>query len=324
MFMTSNCSHETVPNLAAPYQKLPGSSHYTRQSMILGDNFRVMAVLLENICFAPDECLRLLRWQGNARSLQSLEAGGRRVAAKGVGGRWHSHAEMEFTIFQRGSGIRYIGDFVGSFGEWDCVLLGSHLPHCWMEQDRTDGYVLQFHLPNEHPLRSLGGEREVQRLFATADRGISFRPATARAAIVLLDGMAAASKLARRPVTGTPRTSSRRFDGAGGHSQPDPCLCRSRSRHTPASRQRCAMGARTIHRAAHARRSRETQRYESRHLLPSVSKIHRQDLCHLPHRRPPCLRASVAHSNPPKHHRNSLRQRLRQPNAVQRGLSRKV
>lgn len=165
--------------------------------MILDDNFRVMAVLLENICFAPDECLRLLRWQGNARSLQSLEAGGRCVAAKGVGGRWHSHAEMEFTIFQRGSGIRYVGDYVGSFGAWDCVLLGSHLPHCWMEQDRTDGYVLQFHLPNEHPLRRLGGEREVQRLFATADRGISFRPATARAAIILLDRMAAASKLAR-------------------------------------------------------------------------------------------------------------------------------
>ena len=165
--------------------------------MISGDNFRVMTILLENICFAPDECLRLLRWQGNARSLQSLEAGGRRVAASGVGGRWHSHAEMEFTIFQRGSGMRYVGDHVGSFGEWDCVLLGSHLPHCWMEQGRTDGYVLQFHLPNEHPLRSLGGEREVQRLFATAERGISFRPTTARAAIVLLDRMAAAGKLAR-------------------------------------------------------------------------------------------------------------------------------
>jgi len=156
-----------------------------------------MAVLLENIRFAPDECLRLLRWQGNARSLQSLEAGGRRTAVTGVGGRWHSHAEMEFTIFQRGSGTRYIGDHIGAFGEWDCVLLGSHLPHCWMEQGRTDGYVLQFHLPPEHPLRRLGGGRELQRLFATAERGIHFRPATARAALALLERMAAASKLAR-------------------------------------------------------------------------------------------------------------------------------
>jgi AraC-like DNA-binding protein len=156
-----------------------------------------MAVLLENIRFAPDECLRLLRWQGNARTLQSLEAGGRRTSATGVGGRWHSHAEMEFTVFQRGSGTRYVGDHVGAFGEMDCVLLGSHLPHCWMEQGRTDGYVLQFHLPPEHPLRRLGGEREMRRLFATAERGLSFRPATARAALVLLERMAAASKLAR-------------------------------------------------------------------------------------------------------------------------------
>lgn len=89
--------------------------------MIVGDNFRVMTVLLENICFAPDECLRLLRWQVNALSMQSLEAGGRRVAAKGMGVRWHSHAEMELAIFLRGSGMRYVGDHVGSFGEWDCV-----------------------------------------------------------------------------------------------------------------------------------------------------------------------------------------------------------
>jgi AraC-like DNA-binding protein/mannose-6-phosphate isomerase-like protein (cupin superfamily) len=156
-----------------------------------------MAVLLENIRFAPDECLRLLRWQGNARSLLSMEAGGRTTPQPGIGGRWHSHAELEFTIFLRGSGTRYVGDHVGAFGEWDCVLLGSHLPHCWMEQGRTDGYVLQFHLPPEHPLRRLGGEREVQRLFATAEHGISFRPTTARAALGLLERMAAASKLAR-------------------------------------------------------------------------------------------------------------------------------
>ncbi len=77
-----------------------------------------------------------------------------------MGDRWHSHAEMEFTIFLRGSGMRYVGDHVGAFGEMDCVLLGSHLPHCWMEAGRTDGWVLQFHLAQEHPLRRLGGAGE--------------------------------------------------------------------------------------------------------------------------------------------------------------------
>jgi len=156
-----------------------------------------MSVLLENIRFAPDECLRLLHWQGNARSLQSLEAGGRRISAVGVGGRWHSHAEMELTIFLRGSGVRYVGDHVGTFGELDCVLLGSHLPHCWMEKNHTDGYVLQFHLPSEHPLRRVGGADELQRLFTAAECGLLFQPATACQALTMLERMAGASKLAR-------------------------------------------------------------------------------------------------------------------------------
>ncbi len=163
----------------------------------MDDNFRLVTVLHEKICFAPDECFRLLHWQGNARSLLSLEAGGRTAPQAGIGGRWHSHAEMEFTIFRHGSGRRYVGDHVGAFGEWDCVLLGSNLPHCWMEQGSTDGYVLHFQIPPEHPLRGLGGEREMRRLFGTAERGIYFRPAIAQASLGLLERMATASKLAR-------------------------------------------------------------------------------------------------------------------------------
>ncbi|WP_010587531.1 helix-turn-helix domain-containing protein [Schlesneria paludicola] len=156
-----------------------------------------MAVLLENIQFASNENLRLLHWQASAKSLQSLEASGRRIPVAGVGGRWHSHPEMEFTIFQRGSGTRYVGDHVGTFGELDCVLLGGDLPHCWMEAERTDGYVLQFQLPAEHPLYRLGGAEELQRLFYSARRGIHYRFSIARRALVLLEAMATRSSLAR-------------------------------------------------------------------------------------------------------------------------------
>lgn len=161
------------------------------------DTFEAMALLFENVRFAPDECCRLLSWQGNARSLLSREAGGHTAPAPGIGGRWHSHAEMEFTIFTRGSGIRYVGDHVGTFTEMDCVLLGSHLPHCWMEQGPTEGYVLQFHLPPEPVLGHFGGGEELSRLANAAGCGLSFRPATAEAALVLAERMAAASKLAR-------------------------------------------------------------------------------------------------------------------------------
>ena len=100
-----------------------------------------MAVLLESIRFAPGELLRLLRWDGNARIPLALEAGGRITPEAGMGSRWHSHAELEFTVITRGAGLRYVGDHVQAFTDMDCVLVGSHLPHCWMEQGRTAGFA---------------------------------------------------------------------------------------------------------------------------------------------------------------------------------------
>jgi AraC-like DNA-binding protein len=156
-----------------------------------------MAVLFENIRFAAGESLRLLRWQGNASTLDTLEALGRSSTASGIGGRWHSHPELELTLFTTGSGLRYVGDDVGPFSEMDCVLLGSRLPHCWMEQGRTNGYVLQFHLPQEHPLRRFDTTGELNKLFKQAARGIHFRPGIAEKALRLLEAIATGSVLAR-------------------------------------------------------------------------------------------------------------------------------
>jgi AraC-like DNA-binding protein len=184
-------------NLTGASQTLAGFSHLGGQEQPDSDNFREMAVVLENIRFAPGECLRLLCWHGHSEKLELLQAGGRRLPAVGVGGRWHSHAEMEFTIFTRGVGTRYVGDHVGAFGEMDCVLLGSHLPHCWVEEGRTDGYVLQFHLAADHPLRRIGGARELHRLTEASARGVQYRPAIAQAALALVERMASGSALAR-------------------------------------------------------------------------------------------------------------------------------
>ncbi len=141
---------------------------------------------------------RLLHWQGSARTLHLLESGGQRIAAVGVGGRWHSHADMEFTIVLRGAGMRYVGDHVGAFGAMDCALLGSRLPHCWMEDGPTDGYELQFHLPPEHPLRRAWAERTSCRSSSPrSQRGLLFHPPIARQALVVLERMAGASRLGR-------------------------------------------------------------------------------------------------------------------------------
>lgn len=156
-----------------------------------------MAVLLESICFAHGEILRLLRWEGDARAPLTLEPDGHSAPKVGMGSRWHSHAEMEFTVVTQGRGLRYVGDDVQAFADMDCVLLGSNLPHCWMEQGRTAGYVLQFRLPPEPLLEYLGGGQEARQLAVEAGHGLKFTPAVAEAALGFFERIATGSKLAR-------------------------------------------------------------------------------------------------------------------------------
>ncbi|MEO9003975.1 MAG: AraC family transcriptional regulator [Ginsengibacter sp.] len=46
---------------------------------------------------------------------------------------WHYHPEFELTYILNGHGVRYVGNSIGNFFDDDLVLLGSNLPHCWIE-----------------------------------------------------------------------------------------------------------------------------------------------------------------------------------------------
>ena len=46
---------------------------------------------------------------------------------------WHYHPEYELTYILSGHGVRYVGNSIGNFFDDDLVLLGSNLPHCWIE-----------------------------------------------------------------------------------------------------------------------------------------------------------------------------------------------
>ncbi|MBC7902035.1 MAG: AraC family ligand binding domain-containing protein [Gemmatimonadaceae bacterium] len=42
---------------------------------------------------------------------------------------WHQHKEVELIVQLKGSGMCFIGNYVGGFTEGDVFLLGSNLPH---------------------------------------------------------------------------------------------------------------------------------------------------------------------------------------------------
>lgn len=155
-----------------------------------------MAIFLEDIRFPPGQSMRLARWDHDCDNLEALETGGRRVSLRGAGSRWHSHPELELTVVTHGSGVRYVGDHVGPFGAVDCVLLGSHLPHCWLG-NTFDGFVLQFAFPPEHPFWRVAGASALRDLTSAAEHGLQFPPETGRSTLRLLKRMAQAPTLAR-------------------------------------------------------------------------------------------------------------------------------
>jgi AraC-type DNA-binding domain-containing proteins len=47
---------------------------------------------------------------------------------------WHYHQECELIYIPSGQGIRYVGNSVENFSDDDLVLVGSNLPHCWINE----------------------------------------------------------------------------------------------------------------------------------------------------------------------------------------------
>jgi AraC-like DNA-binding protein len=59
---------------------------------------------------------------------------------------WHQHAEYELILFTEGSGMSFIGNYVGEFETGDVYFLGSNLPHTFQKSGEqiTSAVVVQF------------------------------------------------------------------------------------------------------------------------------------------------------------------------------------
>ena len=60
---------------------------------------------------------------------------------------WHYHPELELTYILTSHGVRYVGNSMENFCDDDLVLIGSNLPHCWInstEQQQSASAIVLY------------------------------------------------------------------------------------------------------------------------------------------------------------------------------------
>ncbi|HEX5025212.1 MAG TPA: AraC family transcriptional regulator [Agriterribacter sp.] len=96
---------------------------------------------------------------------------------------WHAHGEYQLFIVLKGTGTRFIGNTVTSFGEGDLTFLGPGMPHLWRSEsiyfDKRNkqysrGLVIYFNNEFMSDLLEKEEMQQVKMLFKKARRGIEY------------------------------------------------------------------------------------------------------------------------------------------------------
>ena len=89
---------------------------------------------------------------------------------------WHFHPEVELTLIQSGTGLRFVGDHIATYGEGDLVLLGKNLPHQWVSRP-SEHTSLQRAIVIQFPEKLFSSFPEcegINRLLLQANTGLQF------------------------------------------------------------------------------------------------------------------------------------------------------
>ncbi|MDX9883129.1 MAG: AraC family transcriptional regulator [Prolixibacteraceae bacterium] len=96
---------------------------------------------------------------------------------------WHYHNEYELVYIHKSSGIRYVGDSINPYSEGDLVLLGSRLPHIWVNDikdlntSENQAVSTVIHFQREfvhHVFFNLSLMENIRNLFQLSARGVRF------------------------------------------------------------------------------------------------------------------------------------------------------
>ncbi|MCC2599920.1 AraC family transcriptional regulator [Sphingobacterium sp. FBM7-1] len=99
---------------------------------------------------------------------------------------WHYHQEYELTYIPSGQGLRYVGNSVENYIEDDLVLLGSNLPHCWIDETNSSKQspnAVVIYLKEEFLDKIWMQSHEfgaIKNLLQSSNRGIKFHQDVAK------------------------------------------------------------------------------------------------------------------------------------------------
>lgn len=97
---------------------------------------------------------------------------------------WHCHAELELVVIRESTGTRFVGNSIQKFEPGEVVLIGKHLPHMWLNDDKyfeedstLKAAAYSIHFKEDFlglPFLGLDSAQPLVGLFKKARRGIRF------------------------------------------------------------------------------------------------------------------------------------------------------